>query len=100
MTIKFGVFGSVGVSLLCASIAAACPLCHTDLGQQVRDGIFGPDFWPNLFFVLLPFPIFLSLAAALHYGFGRRTPGAKGAEPTEPKHADNIDNIQERNHGR
>jgi hypothetical protein len=97
MTVKSRVFGSVGVSLLCASIAAACPLCHTDLGQQVRDGIFGADFWSNLFSVLLPFPIFLSLAAALHYGFGRRAPNAKGAEPTEPT---NADNIQERNHGR
>jgi hypothetical protein len=97
MTVKSRVFGPVGVSLLCASIAAACPLCQTDLGQQVRDGIFGADFWPNLFFVLLPFPIFLSLAAALHYGFGRRTPNATGAEPTESKPADNI---KERNHGR
>ena len=97
MTVKSRVFGPVGVSLLCASIAAACPLCHTDLGRQVRDGIFGADFWPNLFFVLLPFPIFLSLAAALHYGFGRRTPNAKGAEWTEPKRDDNIDG---RNHGR
>ena len=97
MTVKSRVFGPVSVSLLCASIAAACPLCHTDLGQQVRDGIFGADFWPNLFSVLLPFPIFFSLAAALHYGFGRRTPNAKSAESTEPKHADNI---EERNHGR
>ncbi len=97
MTVKSRVFGPVGVSLLCASIAAACPLCNTDLGRQVRDGIFGVDFWPNLFFVLLPFPIFLSLAAALHYGFGRRTSNAKAAESTEPKHDDNI---KERSHGR
>jgi hypothetical protein len=98
MTAKSGVFRPVGLSLLCASIAAACPLCHTDLGRQVRAGIFGADFWSNLFFVLLPFPIFLSLAAALHYGFGRRTPNAKGAEPTESKPADNIEGG--RNHGR
>jgi hypothetical protein len=94
MTVQSRVFGPVGVSLLCASIAAACPLCHTDLGQQVRDGIFGGDFWSNLFFVLLPFPIFLSLAAALHFGFGRR---AQNSKPTEPK---SIDNIEERNNGR
>jgi hypothetical protein len=97
MTVKSRIFGPVGVSSMCASIAAACPLCHTDLGQQVREGIFGAGFWSNLFFVLLPFPIFLSLAAALHYGFGRRTPNAKDAESTEPKHADII---EERNHGR
>ena len=97
MTLKSRVFGPVGVSLLCASIAAACPLCHTDLGRQVRDGIFGADFWPNLLSVLLPFPIFLSLAAALHYGFGRRTPNGKGSEPTETEPADNI---EETNHGR
>jgi hypothetical protein len=97
MRVKSRVLGPVGVSLLCASIAVACPLCHTDLGQQVRDGIFGADFWSNLFFVLLPFPIFLSLAAALHYGFGRRTPNAKTAEPTETKHADIV---EEKNHGR
>src|SRR5215470_4175033 len=97
MTVKSRVFGPVGVSFLCASIAAACPVCHTDLGRQVRDGIFGADFWPNLFFVLLPFPIFLSLAAALHYGFSRRTPNAKGADSPERKQADSI---EERNHGR
>jgi hypothetical protein len=97
MTVQSRVFGPVGVSLLCASIAAACPLCHTDLGRQVRDGIFGAGFWSNLFFVLLPFPIFLSLAAALHYGFGRRAQNSKPTEPTEPK---SIDNIEGRNNGR
>ncbi|HEY6401876.1 MAG TPA: hypothetical protein VI479_10735 [Blastocatellia bacterium] len=90
MTAKFRVFGSIGVSSLCASITAACPLCHTELGQQVRSGIFGADFWSNLLFVLLPFPIFLLLAVALHYGFGRRTPNAKDAEPDAPKPTDNI----------
>lgn len=97
MTAKSSVLGSVGLSSVCASITAACPLCHTDLGQQVSAGIFGPDFWSNLFFVLLPFPIFLLLAAALHYGFRRRIPSTKLTEPTEPK---STDNIEERNHGR
>jgi hypothetical protein len=97
MTAKSSILGAIGLSSVCASIAAACPLCHTDLGRQVRAGIFGSDFWSNLLFVLLPFPIFLLLAAALHYGFGRGIPNAKLTEPTEPKFADNI---EERNHGR
>jgi hypothetical protein len=88
MTAKSGVFGPIGVSLVCASIAAACPLCRTEFGREVRAGIFGPDFWPNMFFVLLPFPILLLLAAALHYGFGRRTSNTKGLEPTESNPAD------------
>jgi hypothetical protein len=98
MTIKSGIFGPVGVSLLCASIAAACPLCHTETGQRVRDGILGADFWSNLSVVILPFPIFLLLVVALHYGFGRRTLNAKLAEPTESKSTNNLNG--ERNHGR
>jgi hypothetical protein len=89
MTIKSGVFGTFDISSLCASIAAACPICHTDLGQQVRSGIFGADFWTNLLLVLLPFPIFLLLAAALHYGFRRIAPNTKLAESTEQKLAGN-----------
>jgi uncharacterized membrane protein YqaE (UPF0057 family) len=85
MTTKSGVFGTFGISSLCASIAVACPICHTDLGGQVRSGIFGADFWTNLLLVLLPFPVFLLLAAALHYGFRRDAPNMEPAESTEQK---------------
>ncbi len=73
MLTKLRVCSALGASLLVASVAAACPICHTELGRQVRSGILDADFWTNLFTVLLPFPIFLMIAAALHYGFSRKT---------------------------
>ena len=37
-------------------LATACPVCATALGEQVRSGIFGPDFLSNLLAIMLPFP--------------------------------------------
>ena len=59
---------AVAAVLLRTPGAAACPVCNTETGQQVRQGIFGPDFGYNLFVTLLPFPIFLAIAAAIHFG--------------------------------
>jgi hypothetical protein len=41
--------------------AAACPLCDSDTGRQVRANLFGPDFGTNLATVLLPFPGLLAM---------------------------------------
>jgi hypothetical protein len=59
-----------GVAL--AAPARACPVCAGPTGREVRAGIFGADFVPNLLTAALPFPIVLGLAAALHFGFGPR----------------------------
>lgn len=50
----------------------ACPVCSRGTGEAVRAGIFNEDFGPNLLMTILPFPLMLGIAAALHFGFGAR----------------------------
>lgn len=47
----------------------ACPVCDSEIGCQVRAGIFNDDFGRKLFLTLLPFPFFIGVVAAIHYGF-------------------------------
>ncbi len=53
--------------LLAAPAAWACPFCDGGPAgtNPVRDTIFGDDFWHHLAAVLLPFPLFLGIAALL-----------------------------------
>jgi uncharacterized membrane protein len=48
-------------------ISVACPICMTTIGMQVRDGIFDPYFWFNLFLVTLPFITLILIGVALSY---------------------------------
>lgn len=48
--------------------ATACPMCQSDLGKQVRQGILDHQFGFNLIATLLPFPILLFLAVAIYRG--------------------------------
>jgi hypothetical protein len=54
--------------LLGAASALACPLCHTETGQQVRAAVFGPGFWFNLLVTMAPFFLFIGLTAIIYYG--------------------------------
>jgi hypothetical protein len=64
---------AVGLTtLVVAPPAAACPVCNSDTGQQVRAGLFGEDFGRNLLATALPFPILLGVVAAIHFGRPRR----------------------------
>ena len=54
--------------VLCASIASACPLCHTPTGEQVRAGIFNGSFGENLLLTLAPFPVLAAVVLAMHFG--------------------------------
>lgn len=56
------------LSLLFASPALACPLCHTETGKAVRASVFGPDFGFNFLVTLLPFLVFGGVTAAIYYG--------------------------------
>jgi hypothetical protein len=47
---------------------SACPLCESETGQQVREGIFNDDFGVNLLVTLLPFPVLIAIVVLLHYG--------------------------------
>ena len=58
---------AVGVVLLTASGAFACPFCQSPAGQQVQAGTFNDAFFTNLL-LLLPFPILLAVAALIHFG--------------------------------
>jgi hypothetical protein len=55
-------FTAVACALPAAPPASGCPLCHTETGFQVRQGIFDGAFAANLAFTVLPFVI---LAAAV-----------------------------------
>ena len=61
-----------GLPALCVlsapTLAFACPVCHTETGQQVRAGIFDEHFGRNLVLTLLPFPVLAVIAAAIHFG--------------------------------
>ncbi|MFN2476417.1 MAG: hypothetical protein ABR526_08775 [Chthoniobacterales bacterium] len=67
--------------LLLPSIAPACMVCDTELGHQVRRGVFDGNFGSTALAVLLPFPAFLLAAAAVHYGVPKLiTPTSKTEE--------------------
>ena len=40
-----------------ARVITACPVCHTQVGQQVRAGLFDGSFVSLLLLVICPFPI-------------------------------------------
>jgi hypothetical protein len=44
----------------------ACPVCRSEVGEQVRAGILDENFRFHLLASALPFPIFLVIVAALH----------------------------------
>jgi hypothetical protein len=50
-----------------APAALACPLCHTETGEQVRSAVFGAGFWFNVFVTVLPIALFLSIVALIYY---------------------------------
>jgi hypothetical protein len=70
--LRFEVLFACAVFVLCECLrstpAFACPLCHSELGEQVRAAIFGPDLGFHLFAVLAPFPIFAAIIFALGRG--------------------------------
>lgn len=46
------------------SLVSACAVCDSELGRQVRAGVFNSEFAPTTLAVLAPFPLFV-LAALL-----------------------------------
>ncbi len=65
-----GISSSLAACLLFLRMAsaAACPLCNTGTGKQVRAGLFNGHFGTNLLLVLLPIPVFLVIIAFLYFG--------------------------------
>lgn len=56
----------VGFLVLSGSLCA-CPLCNTETGKQVREGIFGPDFGINVLLTLAPFPMLFGIIALIFW---------------------------------
>jgi hypothetical protein len=59
------------IGLVVASAAAACPVCHTETGRQVREGIFGADFGFYLLVTAMPFVVLLGITALIYFGLPR-----------------------------
>jgi len=68
----------------------ACPVCHSELGEQVRSTIFGADFGIHLLAILTPFPFFAAIAIGLGNIFSRRAsrePGRADRDERAPSAA-------------
>jgi hypothetical protein len=50
-----------------ASLAYGCPVCHTRVGEQIRAAIFNDSFGWNLLTIILPFPVFAGVVAAIYF---------------------------------
>src|SRR5690606_12641551 len=76
--------GLLLLPLLGAPPADACPVCKRDTGRRVRAGLFDEDLGPNLLATVLPFGVFLGIAAGLRFGLPgpRRDPPAAGPDPS------------------
>lgn len=81
---------AAAVSLMLLALpASACPVCQSDTGQQVRQGIFDGRFGMNLFITLLPFPILVGIVLAIYFGIPRpgdllrRLPNSRPRRTTE-----------------
>jgi hypothetical protein len=59
--------------------ASACTVCDSNLGQEVRAGIFEKNFWRNLFAVIAPFPAVLVAVAVVQRGLFRSDRERKSA---------------------
>ncbi len=55
-------------SMIVTKFSLACPICLTETGQQVRDGIFNSNFVLYLFYSILPFICFFLIIYAVYHG--------------------------------
>ena len=57
--------------------AAACPVCDTEPGAAVRQGIFGANFAADLLRTLAPAPVLLGSLALVSHLLGKDQHGNK-----------------------
>jgi hypothetical protein len=84
----------LGLALLAGS-ASACPVCATDTGQAVRQGIFDGHFAANVLLMSLPFAIFIGIAVTLYYGFAGRGSSAVPLEADPARSQDGSRSAEE-----
>lgn len=70
------------VALARVGSVSACPHCDSEIGRQVRAGIFNEHFWSNLALTLLPVPILVGIVALIHFGI----PWTRKAEDKHSQH--------------
>ena len=69
MTLRKCVACAVVASALAGADAAACPVCDSETGRQVRDGLVDEGLAVNLLAVVLPFAAVGAVVAAVHFGW-------------------------------
>jgi hypothetical protein len=57
-----------GLAFLVSAQLAACPVCNSGTGQQVRQSIFGDGFEVNLAVAILPFLICAGIVCLIAEG--------------------------------
>jgi hypothetical protein len=60
--------------------AMACPYCETEIGKQVRTGIFNGQFWSNVTLTLLPLFVLLGIVALIYFDLSWLWPKAPDGE--------------------
>jgi hypothetical protein len=78
---------AAAVVLAWGATARACPVCGSETGRQVRAKLFDAGFGPGLVQTLAPFPVFLGIVAALHFGLPSRVRSAPGGAPLRESEA-------------
>jgi hypothetical protein len=54
------------LTVVFSGVAAACPICDSEVGNQVRAGIFDESFLMHLSLVVAPFIISFVIVGILH----------------------------------
>jgi hypothetical protein len=59
----------LALALPFAGRAGACPFCDGGPSgpNEVKEAVFGPDFWPNVLAMALPFLVVGAVVAGIHF---------------------------------
>lgn len=61
-------FGAAALALgtmLAATPAQACTLCHSRIAEDVRAAVFGPGFWSDAAMLVSPVPLLIAAVVAM-----------------------------------
>ena len=64
---------AAAIAILTSTSASACPLCQSDTGQRVREGIFDNEFGGTLLAMVLPFLVISLVVGMIHGGPPQRS---------------------------
>ena len=77
MKLRIPMFPTTAVAaLVLGGTAQACPICDSETGKEVREGIFGEGLGRNAAAVVLPGAAVGAVVGVIH--FGGRSPRGKG----------------------